>query len=341
MSNPLQFAFSFADYLVSRKLKHIIVHVTNHCNFRCRHCFVDFGRKRDLPLNIYHRLAASTGKLFWLDIGGGEPFLRKDLTQIIERFDARVIHIPSNGSLPDLMIDQLRDLQQRHKGEIIIGLSLDGLRDTHDEIRGQTGNYDQVWSTYDRLRDLGGLSIKITTVLNTRNYDEILPLMREVKSHGVDFHSVILMRGEPLDPTMTLPDLTELHRIGPEIFRELEAYDYGRSTLSAHLLRNFHRLLWNVSLDTIEHQTQVIPCLAGQTHAVIGGDGGVSSCEMLPPVGNLQHQDLDEILASEAFREQVQDIRDRKCHCTHNCAMLASIFFNPANFHKLLHQKVT
>lgn len=341
MSNPLQFAFSFADYLLSRKLKHMIVHVTNHCNFRCRHCFVDFDKQRDLRLENYEQLARDAGDLFWLDIGGGEPFLRKDLHEIIGNFSARVVHIPSNGSLPDLMIDQLREVKAKTDAEIIIGLSLDGLQEMHDGIRGHAGNWDQVWSTYDRIRDLGGISIKITTVLNTLNYDEILPLMDLVKERQVDFHSVILMRGEPLDPTMTLPEMEALRRIGPEIFARLEEYDYGRSALSAHLLRNFHRLLWNTSLKTIEQETQVIPCLAGQTHAVVLGDGGVSSCEMLPAMGNLQTQSLPEILASEPFRQQVQDIKDKKCHCTHNCAMLASIFFNPKNFPKLLHQKIT
>jgi MoaA/NifB/PqqE/SkfB family radical SAM enzyme len=341
MSNPFQFALSFADYLLSRKLKHMIVHVTNHCNFRCRHCFVDFDKKKDLPLEFYEQLARDVGDLFWLDIGGGEPFLRKDLHKIIASFNARVVHIPSNGSLPDLMVEQLGEIKRNNDAEIVIGLSLDGLRDMHDLIRGTEGNWDQVWGTYEKLRALGGLSIKITTVINTLNYDEILPLMDEVKQRGVDFHSVILMRGAPLDPTMTLPDLEALRKIGPPIFERLEKYDYGRSPLSAYLLRNFHRLLWNTSLDTIDQETQIIPCLAGQSHAVVMGDGGLSSCEMLPAVGNLRTHGLNEILASAAFREQVEDIRNKKCHCTHNCAMLASIFFNPKNFPKLIHQKVT
>ncbi len=342
MSSPAQLAISLGQYLRHKSIKHMIVHVTNHCNFRCRHCFVDFdGKKRDLSLESYRRLGKESGSLFWLDIGGGEPFVRKDLSEIVASFDTKVVHIPSNGSLIDLIDEQVRDIKRRHDAELIIGLSLDGLENTHDKIRGSTGNWSQVWHTYDRLRSIGGVSIKVITVINNQNVGEIIPLMHEVRRRGVDFHSVILMRGIPASPDMKLPPMEELQRMGPEIFRILSDYDYGRSPFAASILRNFHRYLWNVSLRTLEEQTQVVPCLAGRAHLVVWGDGKVSSCEMLSSVGDLKTQTLTEVKASERFSQQVQDIRDKKCYCTHNCAMLASIFFNPANYPNLVHQKVS
>ena len=104
------------------------------------------------------------------------------------------------------------------------------------------------------------------------------------------------------------------------------------------MLRNFHRYLWKVSLRTLEEERQVIPCLAGRAHMVVMGTGAVSSCEMLPAVGNIKQQSWSDIRASDAFRQQVADIKAGKCHCTHNCAMFDSIFFNPRNIPKLLHQ---
>jgi len=84
----------------------------------------------------------------------------------------------------------------------------------------------------------------------------------------------------------------------------------------------------------------VIPCLAGQYHAVVWGNGDVSSCEMLPAVGNIKDQDFAEVQASEKYRNQVEDIKAGKCYCTHNCAMLPSIFFNPKKLPNLLYQSV-
>ena len=42
MDNYSSFLKHFSDYTFKKKLKHLILHVTNHCNFRCSHCFVDF-----------------------------------------------------------------------------------------------------------------------------------------------------------------------------------------------------------------------------------------------------------------------------------------------------------
>ena len=70
------------------------------------------------------------------------------------------------------------------------------------------------------------------------------------------------------------------------------------------------------------------------------GNGDVSSCEMLPSVGNVREKSWDEILGGEALKQQRQDITDKKCHCTHNCAMLDSILFRPASLPHLLHEKV-
>jgi MoaA/NifB/PqqE/SkfB family radical SAM enzyme len=337
----LSFSASFAEYLLRQNLQHVIVHVTNNCNFRCDHCFIDFSPKRDMKLEQYQELAKQMGKFFWLDIAGGEPFLRKDLAEIVAAFDAKVVQIPSNGSLPEQAIAQLKRMKELTNAEIAVSLSIDGLQAKHDRIRNHPGSWEQVWSTFEQLKQLGGISIKINTVLSQENAAEILDLMREVRRREPDFHSIILLRGDPMNPAFNLPTAEELHQLAPEIFAILETYDYGRNPFSAHLLRNYHKYLWNISLRTLKEQTQVIPCLAGKAHMVVWGNGEISSCEMLPSVGDIHSQTWAEILNSDRAQQQRQDIKAKKCHCTHNCAMFDSILFNPANTINLLHQKIS
>jgi len=336
----VMFAGRFAQYLLKRNLQHLIAHVTNHCNFRCQHCFIDFSPKRDLKLEHYEKLGRQAGKLFWLDIAGGEPFLRTDIADIVACFDARVIQIPTNGSLQDRIIERVKEMQKRIDGEVAISFSLDGLESTHEEIRKAPGNWNQVWDTFEKLRELGGINIKINTCLHQGNVDEILPLMKEVRARKPDFHSIILLRGEPMNPEVGLPPFEVLNEIAPKIFEILETYDYGQGKLTARILRNYHRYLWNVSLQTIRQKTQVVPCLAGSAHMVVMGNGDVSSCEMLPPVGNVKETSFAEVVGSSAMREQVQFIQDKKCFCTHNCAMLDSILFRPASIPHLMSEKI-
>ena len=52
MKTYSNFLSHFSSFLFKKKLKHLILHVTNHCNFRCSHCFVDFVNvKRDLKID--------------------------------------------------------------------------------------------------------------------------------------------------------------------------------------------------------------------------------------------------------------------------------------------------
>lgn len=67
--------------------------------------------------------------------------------------------------------------------------------------------------------------------------------MEEVYNRGVDFHSVILLRGDPLNKAVHFPSTDELRTLGKQMSEILGRYDYGKGTLSAHILKNFHRYL--------------------------------------------------------------------------------------------------
>jgi MoaA/NifB/PqqE/SkfB family radical SAM enzyme len=340
----MNFAFdylsTFGKFLFSKNLVHVVLHVTNHCNYRCQHCFIDFSPKKDLKLHDYQKLGKQIGKFFWLDIGGGEPFLRKDLAEIIASFNSRFVGIPTNGSLTDQIIDETKRIKALGNRDIILSLSVDGLEDTHDKIRGQDGSWKSVWETFEQLRKIDGVYVKILTVVHDGNAKEIIPLMKEVKKKGPDNHSVILVRGETIDDNIHLPPVSELRELGREIFAIQESYDHGNNPLVAHLLKNYHRYVWNISLKTIEEERQIVPCLAGQAHMVVYGDGRVSSCEMLDTVGNVQSQGWDEIINSQVFKKQVEDIVAGKCHCTYNCALMDSVFFNPKSIPHFISEKV-
>jgi len=339
MNNYSTFLKNFSEYFLKKELKHLILHITNFCNFRCAHCFVDFEtKKRDLKLDHYEKLSNHFKNLFWLDVGGGEPFLRKDLYKVVNLFRKQVVAIPTNGFLTDNIIEQIKKIDTSNC-ELTINFSLDGLKDTHNMIRKNPKSWDKVWTTFEKVKKLDKAKLRVITVINNKNFDEIIPLMKEVQKNGVDFHSVMLLRGETLDDDVNLPEMEKLNFLAKEMFEILGKYNYGVGGNSARILRNYHRYLWKTSLKIIEEKKQVIPCLAGKSNMVIWGDGAVSSCEMLPTIGNVNDNSIGEILKSEKFQLQKKSIENGDCHCTHNCAMLTSIMYNPKKWGNLIYQK--
>ena len=60
---------------------------------------------------------------------------------------------------------------------------------------------------------------------------------------------------------------------------------------------------------------------------------------MLPEVGNIKDKSLDKIIESEKFKKQINKIKNKECHCTHNCALITSVLFNPSKWPNIVYQK--
>ncbi len=333
------FLSRLCDYWVNRRIQHLVLHVTNVCNLRCAHCFVDFSSAGDIPGQRYVSLGQEVGKLMWLDISGGEPFMRKDLTEIVTAYSSDIIQISPNGTMPAVIFQRVDEIKKQTRAKLAISISVDGFEKTHDSIRGKAGVWRTAWETFEGLRGRG-IPVKINTVLTLQNKGEIIELIHYVKERKPDFHSIILHRGIAKNELHRLPELHELDRLAPQIFKVLAGYDYGRNALVAYVLRNYHKYLWNLSLQTLRRKEQAIPCLAGRTQTVILGDGSVSSCELLPPVGNILKQSWAEIVTGESFDKQIRSIKNKKCYCTHNCALIDSVFFRMRSFFPLLYQRI-
>jgi len=331
-----------ASYIVRPKIQHLILHLTDKCNLRCRHCFVDLRQTNTIPLSKVKELAKNLGSILWLDISGGEPFILDELPELIAPFDCQFLQIPTNGHYPEVIESIVpKILKTTRARETVISVSIEGFREEHQRIRRNKENFDLAIESLRVLRRIADenphLKLKCNTVITNDNFDRLTEFMRFMQDNKlIDFHSVIMLRGDPKNPNIELPCIDKLKAKRPEIFEILERYLWGSGIFKRTLLRKYYRLLWDVSLANLEQQTQVIPCTAGKAHLVVWANGYVSSCELLPPVGNVFEQSLPEILNGERMKAQLKYIHEKQCFCTHNCVMLDSIFFNPMNYLKLL-----
>src|SRR5262249_52178101 len=144
-----------------RKLNTIIFFVTSHCNATCETCFYwdELNRQGDLSWEEIVRLSENTPPFTDLWFSGGEPTLRKELPEIIDLFvknnGVTYINLPTNGLKP-YRIYEVADhcLRENPKLELHVNISIDGLREYHDFMRGVPGNFDKALESARLLRQL-------------------------------------------------------------------------------------------------------------------------------------------------------------------------------------------
>ncbi|MCU0611614.1 MAG: hypothetical protein MUE60_07485, partial [Candidatus Eisenbacteria bacterium] len=257
------------------------------------------------------------------------------LPEICGLFAASVLAIPTNGQDTGTIVPMVREIVAGARARVVISLSVDGSETMHDAIRG-AGTWRRAWSTFEELREIKGISLKVNTVVTSSNVESLPAFAAYVRARGADAHSLILLRGDPRDPSLRPPLPADLRRIGPLLLNELRSYGYAQGGLKARLLWRYHRAAWSTSVATIEQERQVVPCLAGRNHLVIWPDRTAGPCELLPPVGCIEPAGLGPLISGSAWRERCDFIAGGGCWCTHNCALLASLLFHPPSVIRLI-----
>jgi mycofactocin radical SAM maturase len=158
--------------------------VSYACNLSCTHCLSDSGPKRPGELSTAECFQAidqlAAAKVFQLNIGGGEPFLRSDFLDLMDYAHQKgiVTCISTNGTLID--DDTARRLA---KEMVYIQVSLDGATAaSNDAIRGK-GSFEKVISALECLRKRS-IEVSVNTVLTRKSYPELDNLVVLAASYG-------------------------------------------------------------------------------------------------------------------------------------------------------------
>ena len=114
-------------------------------------------------------------------------------------------------------------------------------------------------------------------------------------------------------------------------YREL--YEYIRRLWSPRETERYgaivEPLLQWTKLQTIEKQTQVVPCRAGVLSAVVYANGDVGLCETHAPLANLRNKKFWEIWDSPEAHALREKVSCKECWCTTEVFMWQSIVFQP------------
>jgi MoaA/NifB/PqqE/SkfB family radical SAM enzyme len=152
--------------------------LTYWCQYRCQTCNI-WQRKpeNELTLDEIRRLASSVRKLNWLDITGGEIFLRRDIEDVLQTFAAlpnlSLLHFPTNGFLTDRIVEVTRRLASGYGPKIVVTVSVDGDEALNDRIRGIRGGFSRQMATFRALRRLPGIHVALGMTLSQGNVQAV------------------------------------------------------------------------------------------------------------------------------------------------------------------------
>lgn len=150
--------------------------VTYWCQYRCATCNIWQRKPQDeLTTDEILTFVAKNRDFSWVDVTGGEIFLRPDIAEVLEAMAASwrrlaVLHFPTNGFLTDRIVAATRTIARRRRGPaIIVTVSVDGDEALNDEIRGIRGGFKQQMATVRGLQAIPGVRVAIGMTLSARN----------------------------------------------------------------------------------------------------------------------------------------------------------------------------
>ena len=306
--------------------------ITDSCDMRCRTCHLWQRRGRrpgpdSLTSDEYDRILASIGgRIYHVTVTGGEPFDRDDLVEICASVHDRcrpfVMVIPTSGYSPGRVSGRTEQIMSRCPGSrIVVNLSIDGIGDRHDRLRGRPGAFERVIETFQALRRLKSrnLTVGTNTVISRYNAVEIPAIHRYLSSLRPD--SMVFDLAEPRSELGTFGE--SLTPEGPEAEAALrfvaDALRSERRTGLARLIRALRLASYAELIRTVWSGRTRLPCMAAFASAHLQPDGELWSCPAAGmSMGNLKDDGYDfrRVYFGEKAREVRARIRLAPCSCT-------------------------
>lgn len=173
--------------MATKKLNGTVI-VTYRCNARCTMCNrykAPSKPEEEISLETIRKLPP----MYFTNITGGEPFIRTDLKDIVRELRKKSdrIVISTNGFFTDRILDLCREFP-----DIGIRISIEGLEQTNNEIRGLADGYNRGYTTLKKLREMGMKDVGFGMTVQDKNAPDLVPLYRLSDEMGMEFATATL-----------------------------------------------------------------------------------------------------------------------------------------------------
>lgn len=333
---------------------YVIFFVTAKCNANCKMCFYmdnmikSRGAENELTVEEYERISKNIKLINILGISGGEPFLRKDLSEIVKiiyrNCSPLVVDLPTNGYFVESVIRQTEEIVKHCSNMIVdLQLSIDGPEKIHNEIRGLKDGFEKIKKTYEGLvilkRKYRNLRVKGCIVYSHYNQDYIEELFDILEKDFSDLDRVVfsVVHGSVSNKDALAFDWNKYFKICERIRRTAvvkNIFDFHSIfTTALRIVKNDFLKEVLITKDMYKQ------CGAGKKVIVINETGQVFPCEPLWfPVGDLRsnNYDISRILNSTEMRKFNKRIITEKCNCHWGLPMSNTLIYKTKYYPKII-----
>jgi MoaA/NifB/PqqE/SkfB family radical SAM enzyme len=316
--------------------------ITAACQSKCKTCNIGMKwlenpvrSKQDLSLDEIERIFKNIGPIYFFNISGGEPFLRKDIADIIElacqHLKPRFIHSPTNAITSEQIRDRVRqclNIIHRYDPSIqfTVKPSIDGIGAVHDEVRGVKGNFKRLEKTIGYLKEIekefDNFHLELGTVISNFNKEHLSELEDYVHSLGVQSYrnEIAEQRAEFFNVGEDITPDADTYKTIIEEFSNKIRNSMKQKRRLARVTESMRLVYYELVVKILQERRQVIPCLGGISNSHINYDGQVWPCAVLAynqPMGSLRdfEYDFKRLWQSDPAKQVRQYIKDGNCAC--------------------------
>lgn len=299
------------------KANSAVLEITNACNLRCRMCSIWKEKERhELSLADIKSVISQMAAPVSVSLTGGECFLHPTISSIYKYLSVlrlkkklRGISITTHGCMTEKIMGFLRDNENR-LSFLGMGVSIDGIGDTHDKQRGVSGAFRRTLKTLKCIRSEYPeiqVSVKFTTTpLNHRELYKVYALSKKLscqfepklaeKLEG--YYHRAGSNNSALDFSKT-----ELEKTRELMNKALDDYRQSESktdfTISA--IENIIKFLESGSLDFVKK------CLTPSRSIFVTSRGDVYPCIYYEPAGNIRNTSLSGMLSTKESKKIIDE----------------------------------
>jgi len=334
-----------------KKISHINFAVTYVCNSRCKHCNIwnkykekPKEAKKELKLEEIEEIFEKSQylkNLQAIDLTGGEPFIRKDFIDLcgffIEKYPNAGITIPTNAVNLDLITNKLEEIVKMYNPKnIYIAISLDGIGETHDKIRGIPGDYNHVLELIEIIKKrLPTIKQAVSCTITPENYGDLLKVYKLSKKESIGFGLQFAQISGSFYGNIETEfewNETKLDEVNKMINLIIKEY-----SMKQGILQKMMSCLFDVNTCYLSHMVDfqrnphmISRCYSGTHSFFMDPYGNIYPCIMLnKKIGNIRELDFDELWLSTEAQEIREFIKDKKCACWTSCETGPSLIRSP------------